>query len=304
MNRQQLRKAQREAEKTNKKLDMTPIMPLKSALAHFKAKYPSLEAELAILEQKARVDASNEVFNLIFGCVLVALHDKNNFTSDQLNQLVSDAIFHLDCISSDFITKEDLMGLVVELGVKVEDFDFNKVRHNARQTHDRLKVYFEEVEAMNQKDMAIELFEQGVLDENEVATRIGGKVASVKKYKSMWRQAQMQEMTPEEFTEKLFALEKTQNESQPQTEVKPVESVQEEKEPKSEPVKATTEEVKPKRTGLKKVVKVISIEGEFATYEPVDQAWTIIIDEQELVLSREQMKILAAELLQVADEAV
>ena len=56
---------------------------------------------------------------------------------------------------------------------------------------------------------------------------------------------------------------------------------------------------------LKKVVKVIAIEGEFTTYKPVGpNSFDMEIDGQVITLSRDQMKEFGSELLAVAEEEI
>ena len=67
------------------------------------------------------------------------------------------------------------------------------------------------------------------------------------------------------------------------------------------------EEVKEVKAGskLKKVVKVVEIQGEFTTYKPVGtNSFDIELDGQVITLSREQMKDFGEELLAVAEEEI
>lgn len=298
------RKERRALEKSKGKQPKTiaPIAPI--SIEMMKLKHPEVAYALTKFEEKCKLDVSNELFNLIFSCVLVALHDKFDFNADQLNTLVSEGIKKLDCVSSGFVTKHDMIGLIKEIGVKVDGLDIDKITHNAQQTHDRLKIYFEEVEAMNKKNKAFELFEQGVLDTSQIAKRIGVSLKTVHNYKWMWKQSKLEEMDIDSFTDKVFGGSDKTEKIEPQEEIKEeVNNLQVEEE-KTVANENTTKEEGLTNMGLRKIVKVVSIEGRFATYEPVDQSWDVTIDGQVITLSREQMKVLAEEFKQVAVEEV
>ena len=55
---------------------------------------------------------------------------------------------------------------------------------------------------------------------------------------------------------------------------------------------------------LKKVVKVVEIQGEFATYKPNCEGFDVEIDGQVITLTKEAMKTLGEELLEVAEEEI
>ena len=64
---------------------------------------------------------------------------------------------------------------------------------------------------------------------------------------------------------------------------------------------AVKDMVESRRPKLKKVVKLVAIEGEFTTYKPVGpNSFDMEIDGQVITLSREQMRDFGEELLAVA----
>lgn len=330
MNRKQRRAAEKQMGCASKvrNTPVKPIAPLAPLdIEALKARHPELTSAIDRFEVNCKLDAANEIFNLVFSAVLISLHDKYDFNADQLNHLISYAVNHIDCVKSGFVTDGDLMLLVEELGVIVAKLDYSKILHTAQQTNDRLKVYFEEVEAMNNMEKSFKLFDKGVTDSKVVAEKLGVKVSTIYKYKQMWNKSKIEDMTPEQFADKLFGgedevkkvkdtVKKAIDLEKPVVEVTPEQAVEELKEVVEEIKKeevAVMEENKvveaqkkvldiPAKGRKFEVKRTVEIEAEFGAYTIVGNVAEVMLETREMGLTKADLLAFAEELQAVACE--
>lgn len=288
-------------------------------------KYPEINNMLEAFSQKCNLDGRNELFNTLLGCTLITLHDKYDFTVDKLNTIVAQVIEQLECIRMGFVTEADIVNLVNEIGVLVEGMDYTKVIHNANETRERLIAYEGMMEQMTRVEEINKAIDDG-MGINEMCEEFGLAKTTVYKYRTV-RKKELADMSPAEFTEQLFdestdskQQDKPQQEGiladkQIHSEIEKCDIEQnnahdEVLEITPEQAIAELNEVKEKieskgasKMGLKKVVKVIKLEGEVATYEPLEKAIKVaMFDGQEVVLTKEQMWRLAEEMMLVIKE--
>lgn len=165
----------------------------------------------------------------------------------------------------------------------------------------------------SKKELAYKFFDEGVMDDNRIAKEIDSTKSSVATYKRDWKKEVLEDLTPEEASpyfagEKELWEIKQEKQCAPKTKDKTEEVIvqkeevtaQEEAAPETEEKEVVTAT---KRKGLKKVVQVISIEGDMATYKPGGLGCIDIdLGGQVLTLTKEEMRVFAEELLEVSEE--
>lgn len=269
---------------------------------------------------RIRTEAANRSLNLIMGAmILVLTADGNNVK--EVEHLIHRIVDKMEGVMGNGITFEELMHTCSQKGFAIGDMDYNKVKKTADEVMTLIEKY-EGMKDMSTRTDCYSLFAQGETDCSVVANKVGCSKKSAEGYKTAWNKEQKKlkkvaDMTADELAERLFGEDEVQ-------EIAATRETEELKESVKETVNKALivedhiaevgkkveekiqEEVKEMKKGLRKVVKVIAIEGEFATYQPVDagKGWSIEIEGQVFVLSRTQMDTLAEELKQVAEENV
>lgn len=317
MNRKQRRAAEKKVGVADRvrNTPLKPVLPLAPlTIAALKNKYPDITNAIDKFEVDCKLDAANEIFNLVFSSVLISLHDKFDFNAEQLNNLVSYAVNHIDCVKSGFVTKGDLMLLAEELGVQVAHLDYSQIDHTAQQTHDRLKIYFEERENMSRQEQAFDLFDKGVTDCNIVAAELGVKISTAYTYKWAYKQRQLENMTPDEFADEIFEEEVTDITATQETEElkEATAEIQEGEEKLQEVEEKIQEEVKvvdekkvldiPAKARKFEVKRTVDITAEFGTYSITGAVVDVKLDTAEMGLTKADLLAFAEELQAVAGE--
>lgn len=267
---------------------------------------------------KVRMEAANRSFNLIIGAMILILLDAGS-TVVEVEHLIHKIVDKMEGVMGNGITFEELMHTCNEKGFAIGDMDYEKVKKTSSEVMKLIEKY-EGMKDMSTRTDCYALFQKGETDCSKIANQIGVSKKSVEGYKTAWNKEQKKmkkaaEMTADELAESLFGEDEVQEITSDQATQELKEAVQEivnkalvVEDHIAEVGKMVEEkiqnEVKEMKKGLRKVVKVIAIEGEFATYGPVDacKSWSIEIDGQVLVLSKEQMRTFGEELIQVAEE--
>lgn len=314
MNRQQLRKAKKQLEMANK-INKTPFAPMLSQKEQFKRQIDQqLEREL----DKVRMEAANRSFNLILGGMILTLLEEGN-SVESIETLIHSIMDKTEATMGNGITFEELMETCRQQGFAIGDMDYDKVKKDADEVMDLIKKY-EGMKEMSKKTDVFALCNKGQTDVVEIAKKLSIPKTTATTYVALWKKQNkdMKAMSTEEFADSLFEEEEqedtvAQEEVVMETEEKKneLEEILEEihKSGEADHVpevsKMIEEEKIVEQAGLKKIYKLEGIEGQFATYKPTAFAtWDIELDGQIFSLSREQMKVFAKELEQVAEEEI
>lgn len=313
MNRQQLRKAKKQLEMANK-INKTPFAPMLSQKEQFKRQIDQqLEREL----DKVRMEAANRSFNLILGGMILTLLEEGN-SVDSIETLIHSIMNKTEATMGNGITFEELMETCRQQGFAIGDMDYDKVKKDADEVMDLIKKY-EGMKEMSKKTDVFALCNKGQTDVVEIAKKLSIPKTTATTYIALWKKQNkdMKSMSTEELADKLFEEEEpvAQEEvvemttEQAKEELKElVEEINKSADVEAEHVPEVGKMIEEKiveQAGLKKIYKLEGIEGQFATYKPTAFAtWDIELDGQIFSLSREQMKVFAKELEQVAEEEV
>lgn len=308
------RRQRRQAEKQNKS-NMTDTIkpPFVSGRDQVRREIDrQIDAEM----DRIRTEAANRSLNLIMGAMILVLLEADS-TVKEIEHLIHSIVDKMEGVMGNGITFEELMYTCNKKGFAIGDMDYNKVKKTADEVMSLIEKY-EGMKEMSTRTDCYALFSQGEADCSVVANKVGCSKKSAEGYKTAWNKEQKKlkkaaEMTADELAESLFGEDEVQEITAEQATEELKEAVKKivddalvVEDHIAEVEEKIKEEVKEVKKGLRKVVKVIAIEGEFATYQPVDagKGWSIEIEGQVIVLSRGQMDTLAEELKQVVNEEV